>query len=198
MVLQRESGTLQIPNTLKSHMLCLCIIVCKTYSFNPSTCPQYNDVMIYSCWQRIERSIEYLEAAYGMSSHLSKQLLMGRTCNAYKSIADARNSDSVVSVTKTPKFVLLERDRILSLIQGSKVQTGIVHNSCFTKFTSCRVHMSIYQCIVSTSNIGDIWTRHITPKESNSTMVPFVYPDCHSLGYMSPQSGMVSPCNILM
>jgi hypothetical protein len=82
--------------------------------------------MIYSCWQRIERSIEYLEAAYGMSSHLSKQLLMGRTCNAYKSIADARNSNSVVSMTKTPKFVLLERDRMGELVKNNELGCEVV------------------------------------------------------------------------
>jgi hypothetical protein len=102
--------------------------------------------------------MKYLEVTYGMSAYLSKQLLMGRVYNAYQSIADTRNSDSVVSMTKTPKMILLERDRILHLTQGSKVDTTIVHKSPMTRFTSPRVYRSIYQCVTSDSNIGDIWT----------------------------------------
>jgi hypothetical protein len=197
MVLQRESMSLQIPNTIKSHILCLYIIVSKTYSFNPTTSPQHNDVMIYSCWQRIE-CVRYLEGTYGMSSHLSRQLLLGRTCNGCKSIADARGCDCVVSMTKTPKTILLQRDRILNLAHGSQMDITIECDSPMTKFMSIRVYRSIYQCMVSGSNIGDIWVRSITPKECNDTKVPFMYPDCHTIGHMSPQLGMESPCNILM
>ncbi len=198
MVLKRQSVTLQIPNTIKSHILCLCIIVSKTYSFNSTTSPQYNDAMIYSCWQRIERSIKYLELTHAIDAHLFKQLLMGRSSDAYKSIADARDSDSVVCMTKIPKMILLERDRILDLTHGLKVETTIIYKSLMTRFTSLRVYRSIYQCVTSDSNIGDVWTLFITPKESNDTKVPFMYPDCLCVGYMSPECGMESQCNILM
>jgi hypothetical protein len=119
-VLQRESRTLQIPNTMKSHMLCLCIIVSKTYSFNPITSPQHNDIMIYSSWQRIERCVRCMEGTYGMSTHLSKQLLLGRTCSGYKSMADARGWDCVVSMTKTSKSMLLQTESLDLIVSVKK------------------------------------------------------------------------------
>jgi hypothetical protein len=140
----------------------------------------------------------YLHVTHGMNAQLSKQLLMGRTHGAYESIAEARNSDSVVSMTKTPKNVLVVRDTILHSIHGSAVHTSIVSKSHVTKSTSTRVYRSIYQCVTSDTSMGGIWTWSVTPKESNDTKVPFIYPDCYSVGYMSPTLGMEGPCNILM
>ncbi len=53
----------------------------------------------------------------------------------------------------------------VDLAHGSQIDITIECDSPVTKFMPTRVYRSIYQCVVSGSNIGDIWVQSMTPKE---------------------------------
>lgn len=197
-VLIRESKTLRVPTPPKTHILCLCILCCKTYCFNSSTVTAYNDTMVGLCWQRIERSVRYMIMSYGMSESLSYALLKGRSYEAYRSISNIRDSEVIVSMTKTPHSVLNSRQSLIESTAGGRVITSIVYGDLNTKFLGPRVYRSLYQCIASHANLGDVSHGNPIPVECNDSKVPFIYSDCKRLGTMSVKHGLDRPSNILL
>ena len=197
-VLTKESNTLQVPNNINRCILCMCVLVCKTYSFNPTNVKEYSDTMISCCWQRIERCVTRMRESYGMGQDLCNQLLKHRSSVAYSSIATARGLSNMVSLTTTPHSVLTRRDEIIQGTIGSLVQTSMSHQNARLTFRNPTVYRSLYECIMCHIKHSVRWYSKAVPVEGEPLTTPFLYDDCETLGYMSPKLGMNIPCNVLL
>ena len=145
-ILKRESKTLYVPNTIKRHILCLCIIACKMYSFNPQNITLYSDSMIMRCWQQIVRTVTVMEESYGTSQGLCKQILKNRNRTSYNSIAIARGVSNVVSLVKTSEKLLVHRGNIIESTRGLLVETSFTYPNPQLVFTNPSVYKSLYKC----------------------------------------------------
>ena len=143
-VMEREYKNIYIPNTILPHILCLCVLVSKTYSFNAMRSPQYSDIMICSCWQRIDKILSYLNFTYGMNQYFCNQLLAGRNHTEYHSTAEAKGSEAMVSMTKTSKFLLDLRHELLSKAYGLPILTDIDYTRPLVVYYPPQVHRLLY------------------------------------------------------
>jgi len=139
-----------------------------------------------------------MRLSVGVSTRLYNNIVKGRTCSGYNLIAQSRQYDTAVSLTKTSTKVLSLRQRHIHSNVGSSVLTTITCPSSSNKCTAPQTYKSIYECVTVHANIGGVCSDNPNPVGTGQNNVPFIYNDCKRVGYMSVEHGLDRPSNIVL
>jgi len=132
-----------------------------------------------------------------MSEFLCNQILKYRSHEGYESIANVRGVNNSISLTKTPQSVLNKRSELIESTRGLQIETSIAMNLQLT-FTNPMVFRSLWNCIMPNIPTTINQRSKPSPVQGEQLTTPFMYDDCKTWDYMSPNLGMDKPCNILL
>ena len=116
-----------------------------------------------------------MKDSYEMNQHLCNQVLKRRNHTSYSSIAAARGVDNMVSLTKTPQSILLQRNEVIQSTRGLLVETCMKHLDSQMVFTNLAVYKSFYECIMCYMRGPVVWYTKPAPVEGEALGTPFLY-----------------------